>query len=239
MKYKLNLLAVIIFGITGVAILMSLGFWQMNRLDWKEGLLADIQLRLSQPAEIYSPLNNNPDELVYGRYQVKARPLVGKSLYFYGQGNESQGVGYHIYHGFELETGKVAVFRLGFLSFSEVENRANPTNAIDQVNSFEDYEGGFLPLLNKGSFIPENDREKNVWYWHDVNEIAEHYNVDKEQLLPLTFVPKKNFGYSASPFQIQIPNTHFQYMLTWFSLSFIWGLMSIFLLIKQIKRPKA
>jgi len=239
MKYKLNLLAVIIFGLVGVSILMGLGFWQMKRLEWKEGLLADIQMRLSQPAEIYSPLNNNPHQLVYGRYQLKARPIEGKSLYFYGQGDESQGVGYHIYHGFEFETGEVALFRLGFLPFREANKRTNPVSSIAGANSFKNYEGGFLPLLNQGSFIPDNDRDKNVWYWHDIEEIAQYYSVDKDKIIPFIFVPKQGFGYFPSPFEIKIPNTHFQYMLTWFSLSFIWALMSIFLFIKQIKRRKA
>ena len=37
----------LIFGIVGVAILLSLGTWQMRRLAWKEDILAAIQDKIS------------------------------------------------------------------------------------------------------------------------------------------------------------------------------------------------
>ena len=36
-----------VFGIIGVAVLVSLGKWQVDRLAWKEGVLADIEARIS------------------------------------------------------------------------------------------------------------------------------------------------------------------------------------------------
>jgi surfeit locus 1 family protein len=36
----------LVFGIAGVAILMSLGIWQVQRLAWKEGVLAEIEARI-------------------------------------------------------------------------------------------------------------------------------------------------------------------------------------------------
>ena len=36
-------LAPLLIGIAGCAILLWLGTWQMQRLDWKEGLLADME----------------------------------------------------------------------------------------------------------------------------------------------------------------------------------------------------
>jgi surfeit locus 1 family protein len=41
----------LVFGIGGVAILMSLGIWQVQRLAWKEAVLADIEARIVAPAE--------------------------------------------------------------------------------------------------------------------------------------------------------------------------------------------
>ena len=34
-------------GIGGVAILVSLGMWQVQRLAWKEGILAEIEARIA------------------------------------------------------------------------------------------------------------------------------------------------------------------------------------------------
>src|SRR6056297_1077634 len=42
-----SVLVPLIFGIAGVAVLVSLGKWQVERLAWKEGVLAEIEGRIS------------------------------------------------------------------------------------------------------------------------------------------------------------------------------------------------
>ncbi|MFV0303274.1 MAG: SURF1 family cytochrome oxidase biogenesis protein, partial [Paracoccus sp. (in: a-proteobacteria)] len=37
----------LILGLGGIAILMSLGFWQLRRLDWKEAMLAEITAKIA------------------------------------------------------------------------------------------------------------------------------------------------------------------------------------------------
>ena len=39
-------LFLIVIGLGGAAILLRLGFWQMQRLDWKLGVIADIDARI-------------------------------------------------------------------------------------------------------------------------------------------------------------------------------------------------
>ncbi|MEO0748023.1 MAG: SURF1 family cytochrome oxidase biogenesis protein, partial [Pseudomonadota bacterium] len=37
----------LVFGLTGIAVLVSLGMWQVQRLAWKEGVLAQIDARIA------------------------------------------------------------------------------------------------------------------------------------------------------------------------------------------------
>ena len=39
----------LLFGLAGIAVLVSLGVWQMQRLAWKEGVLAEIEARITAP----------------------------------------------------------------------------------------------------------------------------------------------------------------------------------------------
>ena len=39
----------LLLGIVGAAILISLGVWQLQRLAWKEAILADISARIMAP----------------------------------------------------------------------------------------------------------------------------------------------------------------------------------------------
>jgi len=42
-----NLIFPVLLGVVGCAILLWLGFWQLQRLEWKEGILADIDARIA------------------------------------------------------------------------------------------------------------------------------------------------------------------------------------------------
>ena len=43
----LHFLLALIFGIAGTAVLVSLGLWQLQRLEWKQGILDDIEARIT------------------------------------------------------------------------------------------------------------------------------------------------------------------------------------------------
>jgi surfeit locus 1 family protein len=63
----------LVFGIGGVAILMSLGIWQVQRLAWKEGVLADIEARIAATPEAL-PEDPIPDRAaLHARRRRKAR----------------------------------------------------------------------------------------------------------------------------------------------------------------------
>ena len=46
----------LLLGVVGVAILCSLGTWQLHRLTWKEAMLADIETRISATPIDFSTL---------------------------------------------------------------------------------------------------------------------------------------------------------------------------------------
>ncbi len=48
-----RILAVVLFGLAGTALLAGLGVWQLERLEWKEGLIARLESRLAaEPAAL-------------------------------------------------------------------------------------------------------------------------------------------------------------------------------------------
>ena len=64
----LRILAPLSFGIAGIAVLLWLGTWQLERLQWKQGILADIDARI---AAAPMPVPATPDP-VQDRYQPVA-----------------------------------------------------------------------------------------------------------------------------------------------------------------------
>ena len=59
-RMRTPLLFSLLFGLTGAAILIWLGVWQMQRLEWKQGILSNIENRISaEPVAL--PEQPDPD----------------------------------------------------------------------------------------------------------------------------------------------------------------------------------
>jgi surfeit locus 1 family protein len=65
-------ISLLIFGFVGTAILMSLGFWQLQRMTWKAGILAEIDTRLAEPP-VGLPVAPDPVADKYLQVEVTGR----------------------------------------------------------------------------------------------------------------------------------------------------------------------
>jgi surfeit locus 1 family protein len=84
----------LVFGLGGMAILMSLGIWQVQRLAWKEGVLAEIEARIAATPEAL-PEDVRPGRERYmpvaadGEIGSGARPRSGQPESGRGRGTAS------------------------------------------------------------------------------------------------------------------------------------------------------
>ena len=80
-----------------------------------------------------------------------------------------------------------------------------------------------LPPTKKPAFRPDNDTAKNVWYWIDLNAMAQATGA--KEFLPYVLeaddAPHDGNYPVGGQTRIDIPNHHFQYALTWFWLAVI------------------
>ena len=71
------MIAPLVFGLVGVAILVALGAWQLRRLEWKTAILAEIDARLAaEPV----PVPAAPDPMAdrYRRVRAEGELLPGE-----------------------------------------------------------------------------------------------------------------------------------------------------------------
>lgn len=217
-------IAALIFGLGGIAILLSLGVWQMQRLAWKEAVLAEIDARVDD-APVALPLQPDPE---VDRYlAVKAEGIfTGEELQILFS-LKGKGPGYRIISVFETEDRRVLVDR-GYI----------PT---DQKEA----ERGFRPLTVVGnlywpdevdSFTPEPDLKAEIWFARDIPAMAEALFTE-----PVLIVARTPTGDGVDPVAVDsstIPNDHLQYAITWFLLAAVWFGMTAFL-IWRIRHPTA
>jgi surfeit locus 1 family protein len=207
----------IVFGIGGAAILVSLGIWQVQRLAWKEGVLAEMETQIAaDPVAI----PEEPDPEAHGYLSVEATGRLGADHIRVLVSQRGQGAGYRAIS--PLDTGERTIL---------VDRGFMPTEGEPPVHQRQVTVIGNLHWPEEvDSFTPENDLARNIWYARDVEALAER--LDAEPILvvaremsvsddPVTPLPVDTSG---------IPNDHLEYAITWFSLAAIWLGMTLYLL---------
>ncbi|MCO4848952.1 MAG: SURF1 family protein, partial [Yoonia sp.] len=83
----------LLLGLSGVAVLLALGFWQLDRLTWKQAILADIDARI-MAVPIAMP--ENPDESVDEYTAVRMSGTPGNAELHVLTSGTAAGTGYRV-----------------------------------------------------------------------------------------------------------------------------------------------
>jgi surfeit locus 1 family protein len=86
-------------------------------------------------------------------------------------------------------------------------------------------------------FTPTPDRNKNIWFARDINEIAAELKTEPFLIVARNISPEDPNVMMLPVSVDRIPNNHLQYAITWFLLAFVWLGMTLYFLwrMKPIK----
>lgn len=216
-----RMIAPLIFGIVGVAILVSLGAWQVRRLEWKSAILAEIDARLAA-APVDVPADPTVEADQYLRVHA-AGTLEPGELHVYTS-VPPRGVGYRVIAPMALADGRRILLDRGFVPIDE-KDAARVTGPISVT-------GSLAWPRETDSFTSAPDRAKNIWFARDVALMAPA--LDTEPVM-IVVAESDVDGPMPLPVTVNIPNNHLQYAITWFLLAVVWTLMTGYLLYR-IKR---
>lgn len=211
----------LIFGLVGTSILISLGFWQLQRLNWKADILAEIDARLAEPpVALPATLDSTADKYL----QVKVTgTIVEGELHVLTFGDS--GPGFRVIAPMVLENGRRILVDRGYLPETE-KNAVRAGGAITAI-------GSLVWPQETDKFVPAPNREKNIWFARDVNLMAETLKTDQVMLA----ISRSTNNDEITPQRVSanISNRHLGYVMTWFSLAVIWVGMTGYAL-RRIKR---
>lgn len=212
-------LFLLIIGLGGAAILISLGVWQVQRLAWKQAIIADINARI---AATPVTLPESVDPLTDAYLPIVADGVMEDGEIHVLVSQKDIGAGYRIIAPFELQDGRQIMVDRGFAltTAKDTERAIGPATVIGNLQWPQETDG----------FTPAPDMKANIWFARDVGAMATQL-----QTLPILLVARSSSlpepGISALPVDTaRIPNDHLQYAITWFSLAAIWLGMSLFFL---------
>ncbi len=202
MKNKL-LFSVFVYFI--VFTLLSLGFWQIYRLNWKLELIEQIENSLkNDPVELSDVEKKN-----YLRIKTSGEIDFDKQIYLYNL-NDTGKPGFEVINPIKIGDENYLINR-GWIPFEKKD--LAEINLVDQNQIV-----GTLMLQTKPStFKPENDIQKNYWF-----------TLNREDILKFTgrnfseYVINLNGEYKIPKPRVitaKISNNHKKYAITWFSMA--------------------
>lgn len=216
-----RVLFLVIIGLGGAAILLSLGVWQMQRLAWKQGVIADINARIDAPPVTLpnAPTADSDSYLpvtVTGRYAGDTlRVLISQKVH---------GAGYRLITPLEGPNGRILVDR-GYIATDD-KGIATPQDEVTVTGNLQ------WPQEADG-FTPDPDFDNNIWFARDVPTMAKVLDT-RPILLVARNVSQDDPVVTPLPVATaRIPNDHLQYAITWFSLAAIWLAMSFYFVRRQ------
>ena len=191
--------------------LVSLGLWQVHRLQWKRALIHQVETRIhDRPGP--APPQARPDDM-YRRIMARGRFLHDRTTLV--QASTVHGLGYWVLTPLLTDRGFIIIVNRGFVPPDRRSGYGKPTGTVRIVG-----------LLRKtepdGGFLRSNDPKADRWYSRDVSAISRarnlrapvaNYFLDQEYSGASTTLPIGGLTI------VNFPNNHLTYAITWFALA--------------------
>jgi surfeit locus 1 family protein len=209
--------------LVAMAALIALGNWQMQRLAWKEGLIAAIASRTHAepvPLATVEERARRGEDVEYTRVSLQGQLLNDREIHLYAL-DDADGPGFDVITPLRLSDGGIALVNRGFVP-NDLKDPAK--RASGQLAGDVTVTGLVRRADNPSIFIPGNDVVRNIWYWRDIDAMAatagpdanrvHRYIVDAEA----SPVPPGGWPRGGTT-RLELPNRHLEYALTWYGLA--------------------
>ena len=210
------------------ALLVGLGVWQVERLGWKENLIAAVSARIHRPpvplpaaaqwpsldldAWQYRPVTvrghfRNDDEAHVFITLTRPRGAVG-------------GEGYWVLTPLVLDGGGTVIVNRGFVPLAKADPATRPASLPEGEVTVHG-----LVRLPQGSnmFTPAAQPQRHLFYARDPEAIAAAYHLGPVAPFTIDADASPNPGGlpQGGETRVSFPNNHLQYAFTWFGLAAI------------------
>lgn len=187
------------FSISCIILCLSLGYWQVERLIWKNELISQldknkdetpITLSLNASNAIKYDCTQSTDancnidtsRLLYRPVHMKGHflhkyefHLAGKYL---NKFRKKKDLGYHIITPFAIDDGPVVLINRGWVPVDKKEPDSRPDTLTNNTISLQ---GIFRKTYGTPPwYLPQNDSNTNMWFWIDVPHITNLLNAAKD-----------------------------------------------------------
>ncbi|NQZ13533.1 MAG: SURF1 family protein [Alphaproteobacteria bacterium] len=199
--------------LSGAVILCTLGYWQVQRLEWKSDVIEALEREYNKSTEerqsTLTELRNADKGISY--ITLKGTLLFDKEIK-YGPKSHDGEIGYHIITPLKTKAGTVLVSR-GWVDDTYTAPSKTKYTLVT----------GIIRAPDWNRFTPNNNPSTDVWTKLDISQIAQVKNIDNvfPKILYATESAYKNDPVITIHSNWYPRNKHKQYAIFWFSIAFI------------------
>lgn len=206
----------LVVGVGGVAVLLWLAFWQLERREWKDGIIADINARLgAAPIPLQDSVLPEVDNYVSVIIEGAA---TGEEIRFLDSGT-SAGTGHHIISAFVTTQGRRVMLDQGLMEINDADARA-----MDPLTDVVTVQGNLIWPDDISNQPPSGDE----WYARDVVAMSEALGTEPI-LIQLSAASQYDPRVTPLPVDTHnIKSDHLEYAITWLLLAVVWLSMTLF-----------
>lgn len=213
-----------VIALVGVAVLCSLGTWQMQRLHWKNGIVTQLENE-------YRALENNRagnlSTATLQKLSQEKHPLaIGKvhgalkreGAILLGPKSEEGRVGYHLLVPMELADGRTLIVNTGWVDAIWKDSLEDRLVLLPDENIAVT---GILRKPDWNSFTSKNSPANDLWFRADIDEIANAKNIASPYPFVLYRSASEPSLHDIRPIDEHwLPrNKHLQYALFWYAMA--------------------
>lgn len=199
-------------------VLIGLGTWQLQRLEWKENVIAERAAGLAAPplaVEEIPPSGWQKFEhrrvTLQGRFEHKfqmpvfnpAQPVDGRT-------------GYDLITPFRLDSGGSVLVDRGWIpiDWAKVDNLVYPDSRMTLTGILRDGR-------RDNRWVPDNSPKDGDWFYVDVPAMAAYAGLGKFAPYYVKLMPVRNAKTFPLPLDVnsKIRNKHLEYVVTWYGLA--------------------
>jgi surfeit locus 1 family protein len=208
-----------VFSLPMLLICLALGAWQVERLFWKQDLIAQRQAAVAAaPAAVPKGLAEARD-MEFHHVSDQGVFLNDKEI-FLGATSEGGGQGYQILTPLLEPRGRAVFVNRGYIP---AELRDPARRAAGQIAGTVRVQGLLrLPPAGRPNwFLPDNRPDLNYWFWVDLPAMSAADKLDRVApfYIDADATPNPGGWPKGGVTRLTLPNNHLQYAITWFSLA--------------------
>lgn len=216
-----SLLVPAVVTLLGLAVLLGLGAWQLERKAWKEGLIATLERRLNDaPVALPPPAEwgaMTPDRWEFTRVRVRVQFLKQSDALVYTSGSairdDVKAAGYFVFSPALGPEGRQLVVNRGYV----------PARAYPAASGVIEIVGAVRFPEQPSWFVSAHDAAGDIWTVRDSTLMAKvkgwgeaaPFYIEQESPVPAGGLPH------PAPLKVRLRNEHLQYAITWFGLAVV------------------